>query len=327
MALRTRLVERARAIPGVDAAAWAYSVPFRSTSATRLFVAGIDSVARLGRFTYQATTAGYFDAMGTRIVRGRPFTDADRAGAPRVMVVSESMARVLWPSADPIGQCVKVGADNMPCTTVIGVSEDMVQADLQSSQRFHYYMPIDQFDPAGGSGLFLKVRGDVRAQQEAVRRALSAEMPGEAFVSVMPLIDIVSAARRSWQLGATMFVAFGALALGVAAIGLYGVIGYSVTQRMHELGVRIALGAQVRHILRLVVGQAVTFAGAGVIVGELIALGASPWMQPLLFRQSATDPLVYAFVATLMLAIATIASAQPAARAARTDPCVALRAE
>jgi predicted permease len=327
VALRTALVNKARAIPGVEAASWIYSVPFRSTSATRLFVAGIDSVARLGRFTYQASSPEYFETMGTRIVRGRAYADADRAGAPRVMVVSESMGRALWPHADPLGQCVKVHADTMPCTTVIGIAEDMIQNDLQTSTRFHYYMPVEQFDPAGGNGLFLKMRGDPKQHQETVRKALQTLMPGETFVTVLPLIDVVDAARRSWQLGATMFAAFGVLALIVAAIGLHGVIGYNVTQRMHELGVRVALGAQSTDILRLVVGQGMAFAFAGAVLGGVIAFAASRWMQPLLFQQSAKDPVVYVFVGVIMLVVALVASASPAARAAKADPNAALRAE
>jgi putative ABC transport system permease protein len=327
VALRSALVDKARAIPGVEAASWIYSVPFRSTSGTRLLVAGIDTVAQLGRFTYQASSSEYFATMGTRIVRGREYTDADRAGAPRVMVVSESMGRVLWPNADPLGQCVRVGADTSPCTTVVGIAEDMIQNDLQSSTRFHYYMPVDQFDPAGGNGLFLKMRGDPKQQQEAVRKALQSVMPGETFVTVMPLIDVVDAARHSWQLGATMFVTFGVVALLVAAIGLYGVIGYNVTQRMHELAVRVALGAQSKDILRLVVGQGMAFAFAGVVVGGVIAFVASRWMQPLLFQQSAREPAVYALVGAIMLVVALAASASPAARAAKADPNAALRAE
>lgn len=327
VALRTALLDKARATPGVDAASWIYSVPFRSTSATQLFVAGIDTVARLGRFTYQASSPAYFETMGTRIIRGRGYTDADRAGAPRVMVVSESMARVLWPHSDALGQCVKVHADTMPCTTVIGIAEDMIQNDLQTSSRFHYYMPVEQFDPAGGNGLFLRMRGDPRQQQETVRKALQTVMPGQTFVVVTPLIDVVDAARRSWQLGATMFGALGALALIVAAIGLYSVIGYNVTLRMHELSVRVALGAQSTHILRLVVGQGLAFAFAGVVLGGAIALAASRWLQPLLFQQSAKDPAVYAFVGAVMLLVAVIASASPAVRAAMADPNAALRAE
>ena len=128
-------------------------------------------------------------------------------------------------------------------------------------------------------------------------------------------------------MGATMFVAFGVLALLVAAIGLCGVIGFNVTQRLHELGIRVALGAQSKDILRLVVGQGMAFAFAGVALGGVIAFVASRWMQPLLFQQSAKDPAVYALVGAIMLVVALAASASPAARAAKADPNAALRAE
>ena len=327
VALRTQLVEKARTIPGVVSAAWINTVPFWSTSSTSLFVTGIDTVARLGRFTYQVSTSDYFDVMGTRIVRGRNFTADDRHGAPRVMIVSEGMGRTLWPNEEPLGKCVRIRADTMPCTTVVGIAEDMVQNDLNAKNHFTYYVPLEQFNPSGGNGLFLRMQGDPRKQQEAVRKQLQALMPGQSYVTVQPLFDIVDGARRSWQLGATMFVAFGVLALLVAAIGLYGVIGYNVTQRMHELGVRVALGAQSGDILRLVVGQGMAFALAGVLGGAVLALLASRWVQPLLFGQSARDPIVFVAVGAIMLVVGIAASASPALRATKADPNVALRAE
>jgi putative ABC transport system permease protein len=327
VALRTQLVERARSLPGVAAAAWINTVPFWSTSSTRLYVQGIDTVSRLGQFTYQVTTKEYFDVMGTRIIRGRLLTDEDRHGAPRVMVVSEGMARTLWPTEDALGKCVRMQADTMPCTTVVGIAENMVQNDLLATNRHTYYVPLEQFNPSGGNGLFLRMRGDPKKSVEAVRKALQELMPGQSYVTVTPLIDIIDGARRSWKLGATMFVAFGVLALLVAAIGLYGVIGYNVTQRMHELGVRVALGAQQKDILRLVVGQGMAFALAGVLIGGIAAFAASRWIQPLLFQQSARDPLVYALVSAMMLIVAVAASASPAARAAKADPNAALRSE
>jgi ABC-type antimicrobial peptide transport system permease subunit len=220
-----------------------------------------------------------------------------------------------------------MNADTMPCTTVVGVAEEMIQSDLSAKNAFTYYVSADQYQPQRGNGLFLRMRGDPLQQQETVRKALQPLMPGQSYVTVMSLFDIVDGARRSWQLGATMFVAFGGLALLVAAIGLYGVIGYNVTQRMHELGVRVALGAQVKDILKLVVGQGLAFALAGALLGGIASFVASRWMQPLLFRQSAKDPLVYGLVALIMLMVALAASASPAARAARADPNTALRAE
>ena len=292
-----------------------------------LYVPGIDSVRKLGRFTYQTATTDYFRTMGTRILRGRGFLASDRANAPKISVVSESMAKVLWPGKDALGQCMRVRADTMPCTTVVGIAEDMVQGDLTSDKKYQYYLPLEQASPAGGGFVMLRMRGDPAAQQEAVRKTMQRVMPGQSYVTTKPFIEIVDQQRRSWQLGATMFVAFGVLALVVAAVGLYGVIGYNVTQRMHELGVRVALGAQARDILGLVVGQGLRFALAGVALGTLLAYAASGWLEPLLFQQSARDPVVYTAVGTMLVLVALAASGAPAVRASRADPNSALRSE
>ena len=175
--------------------------------------------------------------------------------------------------------------------------------------------------------MLLRLRGDPTLEAESIRKALQRVMPGASYITVQPLREIVQDARRSWRLGATMFVAFGVLALVVAAVGLYGVIGYNVAQRMHELGVRVALGAQRASILRLVVGQSVRFAFAGVAVGACVAVLVSSWIQPLLFQQSATDPRIYGVVATMMIVVALAASAVPAFHAVRADPITALRTE
>ena len=321
------LLAAAQAIPGVEFATYVSSVPFWSTSSTDLFVTGIDSVRRLGRFTFQTATTDYFKTMGTRIVRGRAFTADDRATAPRIAVVSESMANVLWPGKEALGQCMRVHADTMPCTTVVGIAEDIVQNDLTTNKRYQYYLPMEQALHANGFAVLLKMRGNVAAQREAVRKALQKVMPGQAYVTVKPFAEIVDGQRRSWQMGATMFVAFGVLALVVAAVGLYGVIAYNVTQRMHELGVRMALGAQAGDIRRLVMSQGARFAGAGVALGIVLAVVASRWIEPLLFRQSAKDPVVYVLVGGVLMAVALAASAVPARRAAQADPNSALRSE
>ncbi len=325
--LGRRMLETAQAIPGVEHAAWISAVPFYSTSGTNLHVAGIDSVRKLGRFTYQTSTPDYFLTFGTRILRGRPFTAEDRAGAPRVAVVSEAMAKALWPGKDALGQCMRVGADTMPCTTVIGIAEDANQRSLIDDSKFHYYLPMEQFHPAEGFAVLLRMRGDAASQVEPVRKALQAIMPGETYVTVRSMGELVDRQRRSWKVGATMFVAFGVLALLVAAVGLYGVITYNVAQRMHELGVRVALGAQSGDVVRLVVGQGVRFAVAGVLVGLALALFAAKWIQPLLFQQSARDPATYGAVGALLVAVALVASAVPALRATRADPNTALRSD
>jgi putative ABC transport system permease protein len=326
--LGARLLETARAIPGVEHAAWVSSVPFYSSSARGLYVTGIDSVRKLGRFTYQTATPDYFATMDTRILRGRPFTAEDRHGSPRVAVVSQAMANVLWPGQEALGRCLRIGADTMPCTSVIGIAETAVQNSLLGDDKgYHYYLPIDQFSPAEGFALLARMRGNPANQVESLRRALQAVMPGSSYVSVRRMSELVDGQRRSWQVGATLFVAFGVLALLVAAVGLYGVITYNVAQRMHELGVRIALGAQSADVVRLVVGQAIRFAVAGVALGLGLALLAGKWIQPLLFQQSARDPATFGAVAALLLAVAIVASTVPAVRATRADPNLALRGE
>jgi predicted permease len=326
--LGRRLLETVRTFPGVAHATLASSVPFWSTSTTRLFVGGIDTVRKLGQFTLQTGTPDYFSTMDTRILRGRPFNATDRAGAPRVVVVSQAMAEVLWPGQEALGQCIRIRADTMPCTTVIGIAENAMQGSLLGDEKpYRYYLPLEQFDPGRANYLLLRMRGDPTHQMEAIRKALQAVMPGPSYLTVRPLGGLVDNQRRSWKVGATMFVAFGVLALLVAAVGLYGVISYNVAQRMHELGVRIALGAQGRDVVRLVVGQGVRFALAGVAIGLGLALLAARWIQPLLFQQSARDPATYGVVAAILLAVALLASAVPAVRATRADPNSALRSD
>ncbi len=331
---RRRLLDAALAIPGVSAASWVSTVPLQGSSTQTLYVDGIDSVSRLGRFDSQTASPGYFETMGTHILRGRPLTDADRPGAPGVVVVSQGMAHAIWPSRDAIGQCIRIAVwrptpiprDSVPCATVVGIAEDAVH-DPVIDEPFRYYVPLEQYPFLGGSHMVLRMRGDPALGAEGVRRTLQREMPGEQYVTVRPLIELVNDQRRSWQIGATMFMGFGVLALIVASVGLYGVIAYNVAQRMHELGVRVALGAQPGNILTLIVGQGVRFALAGVVVGTMLALATSHWFEPLLFHQSAKDPPVYGLVAAVLLLVAVAASAAPATRAAKADPNVALRSD
>jgi ABC-type antimicrobial peptide transport system permease subunit len=152
-------------------------------------------------------------------------------------------------------------------------------------------------------------------------------MPGQSYLVARPLREIVANVRRSWEFGATMFVAFGVLALAVAALGLYSVIAYNVAQRTHELGVRVALGAQARDVARLVIGQGVRVALIGVFAGTALALVVGAKLEPLLFKVSPRDPLVYGTVAALLIAVALVASAAPALRASRADPNLALRSD
>ena len=325
-ALGSRLVETARGIPGVSLVTPVASVPFWSNEGRGLFVEGIDSVRKLGRFILQAGDTNYFRTVGTRILRGRGFGASDGPIAPPVVVVGDGMAKLLWPGQDPIGKCIHISEQDAPCTTVVGVAEEMRMRALDDAREHTYYLPMTQYD-AAPSDIFVRVSGDAADYSGAIRRALQPLMPGAAYVNVRPLRELVDPRMRGWQFGATMFLAFGGLALALAAIGLYSVIAYGVAQRQKELGVRIALGASRGSVVRLVVGGGVRMVIIGIAIGGIIALWASRWLGTLLFNESPKDPVVYAAVAGVLVVVAVVATALPALGAARLDPNAALRAE
>jgi ABC-type antimicrobial peptide transport system permease subunit len=236
------------------------------------------------------------------------------------------MAATLWPGQDPLGKCMRLNADTAPCVSIAGVAEDIKQNSITDDRGLQYYLPIAQYHPEAAV-IFARVRGSADGQKESIRRQLQPLMPGDGYLTVSSMHEIVDPNLASWQLGATMFLGFGGLALVLAAIGLYSVIAYDVAQRTQELGVRIALGARIGDLVRLVVGDGLRFALLGVAIGSGIALWASRWIGPLLFSESPRDPLVFGLATGVLLAAALLASALPALRASRVDPNVALRAE
>jgi len=327
VALRRRLLQVAQDVPGVAHATFHESTPFDGMSSWPLFVSGIDSMSKLGEFDLNTISADYFATMGTRLVRGRRIESTDTEHSPHVAVVGQSMAAVLWPGQDPIGRCIRVGADTAPCTYVVGVAEDIHSQTIEPEPKlFYYYLAAAQWRPHD-VGLFVRPRSDAMRLAEQLRRRLQREMPGTSFVTITRLSDIVDVTLRSWIVGARVFTAFGVLALVLAAVGLYSVIAYGVTQRRHELGVRLALGAARSRIVRLVVMESVRFAAAGIVIGGIFALVGGRWIEPLLFRASPRDPSVFALVTATLLAVALAASLIPALRAASVDPKTALQAD
>jgi predicted permease len=323
------LLERARANPAVENASVVLSVPFSMTYNDELFVPGIDTakINRLGDLVMQGASPSYFTTAGTRIVRGRGFTAEDRAGAAPVVVLNEALAKALWPNENAIGKCVKVGADTAPCRAVVGISENVKFGAIGGEQPdLIFHVPMAQVAENQGT-LFLRVRGNASAQSEAIRRDLQRVMPGSAYLLARPLANVLAPETRSWRLGATMFAIFGGLALVLAAIGLYSVIAYSVTQRTHEMGVRIALGARVADVVTMIVRDALGVVLLGVAIGLGLALSAGHWLAPLLYQVSPKDPRVYGAVTAVLIGVAVIASWLPAMRASRVDPSTALRAD
>ena len=328
-----QLLEAAKRIPGAEGAARSNSALFR-TSTARLKVAGIDSVEQLGRFNFQVVSPEYFDVVQTRILRGRGFEPTDVANGPRVAIVSQAMARALWPGREALGQCLEVswepaaGIPFQACTTVVGIADDVAFQSLTDEERFVYYLNVEQLPGTWARTILVKLASEPSAvEMERVRAALQRAMPGDGLVILRKLQDVVDDQSRSWRLGTTLFIVFGVLAVVVAAIGLYGVIAYTVAQRMHELGMRMALGATSGRIARLVLKQGVGYALAGVAVGLVIAFGVAPFIAPLLYKQSPRDPLVFAGVGATMLLVGAAASLAPALRAFRADPTASLRAD
>jgi hypothetical protein len=268
----------------------------------------------------------YFATMGTRLLRGRSVSSSDREAGPLVAVVSESMAKALWKGSDAIGHCLRMDADTAPCREVVGVAQDILFSNFAGGGGdLQLYIPASQSKVPGR--IVIRTTGDPRTLQEPVRRALQPMLPGLSYVYVRPMSSIIDGVTRQWRLGATMFTIFGALALVLAAVGLYGVIAYDVAQRLREMGVRIALGAQAADIRRLVLWEGLRVSAAGAALGAIAAFGAARYVEKLLFNTSARDPLAFGGAVAVILAVAVVASLVPARRATRVDPVVALKAE
>jgi predicted permease len=324
-ALTQRAVDRLRATPGVVSASTLFSIPFQTTWSDDVFVPGMDSAAHQRTFVVNPVGDDYFATMGTRILRGRAVGASDPKTGPLVAVVSESMGKLLWKGKDPIGQCFRLGADTTPCREVVGVAEDMTFGDIRNDDSMQLYVPSTQERTTGS--IIARVSGDPRLQAEPLRREVQRLLPGMGYAKVRPLAQVLDSVLRQWRLGATMFSIFGFIALALAAVGLYGVIAYDIAQRMREMGVRVALGAQASDIRRLVLWQGVRVATLGAVLGVAAAAVAAKYIADLLFGISPHDPLAFAGAAVTILVVAVLATLIPARRATRVDPVVALRAE
>ena len=331
-ALFRRMEERVRAIPGVRSAAAAVTIAGRGTYMDGVWVPGRDSIpSPEGGGPYlNAVRPGYFATVGTPLLRGRDFTDADERANAWVAIVNETFALLVWPGEDAIGKCVKVGADTMPCADVIGVVADSRRQNWIEAEITQVYLPLSLAAARWMNSRLLVVRpagGVPEAVVGDVRRAMQLTAPNLPHAQVRVLEDLFQRELRPWRLGATMFGAFGVLAVILAAVGLYGMIALDVTQRTRELGLRIALGASSPAVVRLVVRRTMLVVGIGCGIGVTGALLASPRIEALLFQTSARDPLIHAAVIAVLVLVAIAASMLPSWRATRVDPALALRSE
>jgi len=319
--------------PGVRGVALGQSTPFRASLNLPFFLPGRDALPgvgpnRLGYPTFFAVSPEYFDVLGIPILRGRGFMLADDRGAARVMLVDATMARTFWPGSDALGQCVRLGADTMPCTTVVGVVGDTRRSVAEARHSLRYFVPFAQSPNRGGERyLFARMEHRAVAMEAAVRGATIAALASAPFVEVFAIERLLDQQSRQWRLGTAAFVGFGLLATLVAAIGLYGVVAFSVARRERELGIRRALGAPVASLLAGVGRGAAARALLGLGVGGALSWMLTRRIRDLLFQPSPGDAVAYGVAAGIVLLATLVASVGPAWRATRADPMRALRSE
>lgn len=275
----------------------------------------------------------FFGTVGLRLLDGRLFGEADRSvltangglGPRRAVIVNETMAKALWPGERAIGRCVLLERTEQHCTPVVGVVSDAHLQEIVEAPTMVYYLP---FPLRSGRGIILRAApGQNRIAAEELRRALRERFPSAEPPVVTSLEDALAPQLRPWRLGAALFSGFGVLALLIAAVGVFGVVSYAVTQRTLELGIRIALGAQPTDVLRLVVGEQLVIVASGVVLGGGLALAVGRTLGSLLYDTSSYDPTVVAGVTLVLFLSALVATFFPARRASRVDPLGALRVD
>jgi putative ABC transport system permease protein len=328
-----RVLDGVRTLPGVEAAAVGTVIPFTGDhSRTDITVENME-LPTLGAFPHpdiHSVSPGYVSTMGLRLERGRTFTDGDDGKAPRVAIINSMLARRYFATEDPIGKRFIFGhpsPKNAPrWFTIVGVVSDTKLYGLANPARLEVYVPFRQ-SVSGEMSLVVRSTRDPSTLISSIRAAVSAvdkEQPVFGVATMQELID------RSVETPHTMLILlglFGALALALAAVGVYGVISYSVAQRSHEIGIRMALGAHPRAVLTTVLVRGAGIASAGALIGVIASLGLTRLMANLLFSVGANDPLTFAAAGILMMLVAMLACYIPARRVLRVDPIVALRHE
>jgi putative ABC transport system permease protein len=277
-------------------------------------------------------SSGYFGTMGMRVVEGRDFSPDDRAGSEQVLVVNTNFAKAVWPGESAVGKCIRLTKVTEPCRRVIGVVSNSHYAGVIEKPSMQFYVPMAQ-DGDSARGV---VPGAIEIRVAPGRASAVAAQVNQLLIQmsssgmrpvVQTFTDQIDGSFRSWRLGAALFSAAGLLALLVAAVGIYGTIAYTFSQRTQEIGVRIALGAQGSSIIALVLKSSVAIAAIGVVIGTGVALWAGKFAKPLLYDTAPNNPFVLGGVAVVLLAVAIVASLVPAIRAKSVDPLEALRAE
>jgi putative ABC transport system permease protein len=332
-----RVVDRVRSLPGVRSAGAASFLPVSGGGGLIHFnIAGRPpkSPHDYTAAGYRNVTPNYFETLGVPLKQGRLFTAADKEHAPAVIVINSTMSRTYFANENPLGKKIQLGATPDPDPTdpymvIVGVVGDVLQG-LGDEPKSEMYLPYRQADgvlPVFQLSIVLRTAGDPLMQAAAVRSELSQIDPNQPLVKVRTMEDNMSATVAQPRFRTWLIAIFAGLAAMLAAVGIYGVMSYSVTQRTSEIGIRVTLGAQPTDVFRIVVGEGLRFALLGVAIGLISGLILTRLLQSFLYGISASDPLTFAAVTILLLGVAAAASYFPARRATRVDPMVALRYE
>jgi predicted permease len=320
-------VERAKAVPGVEAATVASNFPLGGGFERTVFPEGQDEASGYrGTLTQlNDVTPSFFEALRIPLVRGRIFNDSDRQNTVQVAVINEAMVKQYWPNTDPLGKRFHFFGEPA-LREVVGVVRNTVVEQIGEEPQPVIYMPITQdFSPA--ATLQVRTTGRPQGVIGTVRGQLQSLDTNVAITNVQTIQEIMRQGLWAPRMGAGLLTVFGGLALILAAVGVYGVLSYSVSQQTREIGIRMSLGAQQSQVLRLVIGQGIRLAVAGLVLGLLAAFGLMRVLSSLLIGVSAHDPIAFGGVSLVLVSAAILACYIPARRATKVDPIIALRYE
>jgi putative ABC transport system permease protein len=334
----TRIAEELQQVPGAEATGLVSTAPLEDGFTNGLIPEGRPfDVANAINAMMRLVSRDYLRTMGITLKRGRNFTAEDRAGAPKVMLINETLAREAFPGQDPVGKrisCCEAEADSSPSLKeVVGVVSDTRAMGLSEDPTPEFYLPLAQAPKAAWHWMDRTMTVAIRTQADAhtaatlLRRSVAAVDPTLAVFNIGTMDDRITASLSQSRFSTMLLATFGAIALLLAAIGVYGIISYGVTQRTQEIGIRMALGAEANHVLGMIVRHGAALAAVGLGVGLAASLALTRLLSTLLFHVSPTDPPTFATGAIVLSGVALLAAVLPARRAARVDPLVALRYE
>lgn len=326
-AFTKQMLERLEEIPGVESAGATVVLPLAGVYGSRYFsIEGGPPTApgQGNNANFNLASPGFFRTLGIPLLAGRDFTAQDVQGAPEVVIINEQMARQFWPDEDALGKRITVG--NNPWRTIIGIVGDVRQSKLDTEPRQEMYYPLLQ-SPSRDLTLAVRTSGDPENFLSAVRGQLQLLDKDQPLFAIRTMNDLIAESVAPQRLNMLLMMTFAIVAIVLAMVGIYGVISYSVTQRTHEIGVRMALGAQPGDVVKMVLRHGMGLSVAGVVIGAGTALLLTRWMSSLLFKVSAYDPVTFITLSLLLIAVAFLACYIPARRATKVDPMVALHYE